>query len=463
MRLPLTFPRRARWLIAAAVFLPAGSAVAQGFGLNEVGTCAVSRGFAVTGSPCNDASTIFWNPAAAAELTGKSINVGASMIALKGAFHQDSTGRTYNSNVQPAVVPAGFAAMRIGQASIGLGIYVPYGLTSQWHDDFPGRFSALRAALQTIYYQPNIAWQWNDHWSIGGGPVIGHSTVDLTQSVDLSQQVAAGGVTFGQLGIASQTEFARAKLHGTSNAMGYNVGVHGRFGAWSMGARYLSALTFNYRNAKATFNQVPTGLVLPLGNPINSAAPIPIDALLSSEFATGGPLVSQKGASRIVHPWQLQGGFGYDGFANTKLSADIGRLGWSDFATLPVTFAGAAKASSRTLIEGYNDSWTFRFGAEHTFNKFTGRVGYSYADTPAPDETVTPLLPDMNRRNFSVGFGIPLMSMYKLDVGYLHVNTPGRRGRIAERTDASQDVAQLNSGTYALSANVVSAALNLTF
>ena len=35
---------------------------AQAFGLNEIGSCAVARGFATTASPCRDASTIFWNP-----------------------------------------------------------------------------------------------------------------------------------------------------------------------------------------------------------------------------------------------------------------------------------------------------------------------------------------------------------------------------------------------------------------
>ncbi|MEO6864605.1 MAG: outer membrane protein transport protein [Gemmatimonadaceae bacterium] len=461
----MSHPVHSRWLLAIAVCFPAASASAQGFGLNEVGTCAVSRGFAVTGSPCDDASTIYWNPAAAAELTGKSLSVGASIVAVSGAFRQDSTGRTYNSNIQPAAVPAGFAAMRIGQASIGLGVYVPYGLTSQWQDDFPGRFSALRAALQSVYIQPNIAWQANDNWSIGGGPVFGHSTVDLTQSVDLSQQTVAPGITFGRLGIAAQTEFARAKFHGTSNAMGYNVGVHGKFGAWSMGARYLSALTFNYRNAKATFVQIPTGLTLPANNPVNPASAIPIDALLASQFSTaaGGALVSQSGSSQIVHPWQLQGGFGYNGFQGTKLSADITRLGWSEFQTLPVAFNGPAKANSRVLLEQYNDSWAFRFGAEHQLGSWIGRVGYSFANSPAPDVTVSPLLPDMNRRNFSAGLGIPVTSMYKLDIGYLHVNTPGRRGRTAERTDASQGISQLNTGAYALKADVISAALNVTF
>lgn len=463
MRLPTSFTNHMRWIAAVAISMPVTVVSAQGFGLSEIGTCSVARGFAVTGSPCADASTIFWNPGAAADLQGKSISIGASDIAVHGSFRQDTTGHRYGSNISPTVVPAGFAAMRIGRSSIGIGVYVPYGLTSQWHDDFPGRFSALRASLETIYIQPNFAFQANDHWSIGGGPVFGHSSVDLTQGVDLSQQFAAPGITFGLLGIASETEFARAKFKGTSNALGYNIGVHGKFGDWSIGARFLSQLTFNYRDADVTFRQVLTNLVLPVNNPVNPATPIPIDALLAPQFAVGGPLVSQTGNSRIVHPWQMQGGVGYNGFEGTKLSVDLARIGWSSFRTLPINFNGAASTRSRALLEDYDDSWSYRFGAEHEFHAWTGRVGYSYADSPAPDVTVTPLLPDMNRRNVSAGVGIPVASKYKLDLAYLHVNTPGRRGRIIERSSATQDAAQLNTGAYTLSADVVSAALNIIF
>jgi len=294
------------------VTLHPSSALAQGFGLNEVGTCAVSRAFAATGTPCPDASTIFWNPAAAAELPGKSISVGASAIIVKGSFRQDSTGRSYPSDINPALPPSLFAAMRFGQGSVGLGVYVPYGLTSQWNDNFPGRFSALRAALQTVYIQPNFAYQVTPNWSVGGGPVFGHSSVDLTQAIDLSQQPAAAGITFNQLGIAYETEFARAQVHGTATALGYNLGVHGKYGPWSVGARYLSALTFNYDHASAKFSQTATGLVLPQGNPVSpTGTPVPLDALLGAQFSPGGALVAQSASSTIKHPWQLQGGVGY--------------------------------------------------------------------------------------------------------------------------------------------------------
>lgn len=468
-----------RWLEAvalctAALCAPAASVSAQGFGLNEIGTCAVSRGFAVTGATCNDASVIYWNPAAAAELDRNTVSVGANAIIIRGGFTQDTTGTRYGSNIQPQLVPSLFANVRRGRLAVGLGVYVPYGLTSQWNDNFPGRFSALKARLQTIYVQPNIAYQLNGNWSIGGGPVFGSSDVELTQSLDLSQQVAAqingAAVRFGQLGIAQNTEFGRIRLAGSAHGIGYNVGVHGKYADWSVGARYLSALNFHYTGATATFTQRTTGLFLAQNNPIvPGGSPAPLDLVLASQFSSAGALSSQTGDTRITHPWQAQAGIGYSGLPGTVLSADVVRLGWSKFSTLPLVLNGNAAASSRTLLEDYHDSWSYRFGAEHTICDagwlygWTGRVGYSYAETPAPDVTVTPLLPDMNRRNFSAGLGIPVGPRYRLDAGYLHVNTPGRRGRIIERSSASQTAQNLNSGVYDLKADVISLSLNATF
>lgn len=470
----MSIPRQVRWLAAAALCAPVASLGAQGFGLNEIGTCAVGRGFAAIGTPCSDPSTIYWNPAAAAELPGRSISIGANAIIIKGGFTQDTSGTRYSSKIQPALVPSIFGNITRGRLAIGLGAYVPYGLTSQWSDNFPGKFEALKAKLQSIYVQPNIAYRFSDNWSIGGGPVLGYSTVELTQSLDLSQQVAAvvnnTPVTFGQLGVAQYTEFGRVSLKGSSRALGYNVGVHGKYGAWSIGGRYLSALNFHYDSARATFTQTATGLVLTANNPIvPGGAATPVDALVASQFSGSGPLTNQRGDSRITHPWQAQGGIGYSGLAGTTLSVDVARLGWSKFASLPVTFEGNAASQSRSLIEDYHDSWSYRFGAEHTVQStgwtqgWIGRIGYSYAESPAPDVTVTPLLPDMNRRNYSAGLGVPVAGRYRLDVGYLHVNTPGRRGRITERLQETQTAQQLNSGVYDLKADVISLSLTATF
>ncbi len=457
---------------AAAVICTAltpASGHSQGFSISEIGACALSRGFAVTGAMCQDASVIFWNPAAATRLPqGNTLSAGVSAIALSGAFRQDSTGQKYDANAPIEFPPYAFWTHTRGQWSAGLGLYVPYGLTSQWKEDFPGRFEALRASLQSIYIQPNFAYAITPQWSIGGGPIIGHSKVELLQSLDLSQQTVLPGITFGNLGIARFTEFGQAELKGSGTTFGFNIGIHGTITPeWSVGARFLSSMKFKYKDADAKFTQRETGLIIPAGNPINPGTPIPVDAFLAGTFADTGRLADQKGTSEITHPWQLQFGVGYTGFVGTTLSFDIARTGWSSFDKLPIDFEGPAP--DREIIEDYNDIWAFRFGVEHKLqqqNRLNGwllRGGYSYAQSPAPDETVTPLLPDMNRQNISLGVGIPIQNKWMLDISYLHVGTGGRRGRIVERHDQSQTAQQLNSGSYQLSANVFSVGISTTF
>lgn len=470
--------RRSRVLtaVAALVSVTLGTASvghAQGFGLSEIGACAIARGFAVTGATCHDASVIYWNPGAAAQLPqGLTLTVGGSLIKVNGGFRQDTTNRRYAADPPTEFPPYAFGTYTRGRWSLGFGAYLPYGLTSEWNDDFPGRFVALKAALKTFYFQPNLSFAITPEWSVGVGPVYGYSSVQLVQAIDLAPQPVPGapaGTTFGLLGIPPGTEFGRAQLKGTGSAWGVNAGIHGVIDQhWEVGARYLSALKFKYNDADVTFRQTPTGLQLSASNPLTGTAG-PLDALLTPEFTTGGPLVDQKGHSNITHPWQAQAGIGYTGFTGTTLSFDVERVGWSSFKTLPVTFEGPASGNNQVLIEDYKDTWAFRAGAEHVIQQHTPfhdwalRGGFSYAQTPAPDETVSPLLPDMNRRNLSMGVGIPLASAVRLDASFIYVSTGGRRGRIVERTSAGQTAADLNSGSYDLSAQVVSLGVTASF
>jgi len=73
-----------------------------------------------------------------------------------------------------------------------------------------------------------------------------------------------------------------------------------------------------------------------------------------------------------------------------------------------------------------------------------------------PDQSVFPLLPDQDRQNFMIGAGVPLGATWSLDAAYEYVNTQGRRGRVDQRTSESQTAAELNSGWYQLSANILS-------
>jgi long-chain fatty acid transport protein len=467
-------------VMSFTVALPV-SARAQAFGINEIGTCAASRAFAVTGAPCQDASSIFWNPGMVAQ-TGWNILAGAAVIKIGGSFTQDTTFRRFEGDVPTAIVPHAFINYRRPNSrfAFGAGLYAPYGLTSQWTDSFPGRFVAKKAALATVYVQPNVAFQINDKWSIGGGPIFGHSHVELIQALDLSEQATTTpNVTLGNLGIARRTEFARANLEGTATGFGAHAGLFGKpTPAWTVGIRYLTQIRFKYDGAEAVFTQTPTGIVLPPANPICSqpAASRPafcadandivtIDSdLIAPLFASGGRLEAQGVETQIDHPAQVQAGFGYSGFPNWLLSADYSWTGWRSFKELPITFLGAANASNRVLIEDYTNTSAIRLSAQRSF---TGgaqlRFGFSGVASAAPDETVTPLLPEQDRAYLSIGGAYPLTSRITVEGAYLNVMAPGRRGRIVERPLRTQTAASLNTGVYELDAHVFSISLKANY
>ncbi|HEX2693206.1 MAG TPA: outer membrane protein transport protein [Gemmatimonadaceae bacterium] len=462
----MTLHRASGCALALALLAVPAVSGAQAFGLNEIGSCAIARGYAATAEPCDDASSIYWNPGALPRTTGFSFYGGAAMIKIDGSFTQDTTFNKYEGDVPTQYVPHVFLNYRgAGRLAYGIGAYVPFGLTSQWGDEFPGRFAAKKASLKTLYVQPNVAFQLNDNWSVGGGPIYGHSSVELVQAVDLASVPTPAGPTFGQLGIPARTEFARARVKGSANGYGFALGVQGKLNPeWKVGVRFLSQVTFRYDDADATFEPRETGLILAANNPFGVPAGTPVDALLTSQFATGGALSPQKASTVIRHPAQIEAGFAYTGWERTTLSFDYAYVGWQSFETLPITFSGGAP--SRTLVENYGNTSSLRVGLEHrTTSGFALRGGFAAGTAAAPPETVTPLLPEMDRGYGMLGAGIPLMGRYAIDAAYAHVFTGGRRGRIDERPagSSSTQALALNSGWYSLSADVFSLSLKASF
>jgi long-chain fatty acid transport protein len=488
-------------VLAAAAGLLAPAAVrAQGFGLNEIGTCAVGRGAAVTSAPCADASSLYWNPGAVSSVPqGTSLYVGGSAIQVKGNFREDVTGRRYDGDVPVEIPPfLGFTVRTVPRLVLGMAAYVPYGLTSQWRDDFPGRFSAQRVSLQTFYVQPTAAYDLiPGRLSVGLGAVFGYSKLELRQALDLSNSPAPAALlgafglpattngaptTLQAVGIQPGTEFGRVGATGDAIGGGIHAGVQARVtNSLSVGARYLSKVGFKYRNAPADFTVSPRAgeTRLAANNPFQAPAGTPISAVTAAQFAAGGALgPGQTASTDIDHPAQLQAGIAFTGLPGTTLSADVAQVYWSSFKTLPVSFflpnGQLNAATSRVLIENYKDARAVRVGLEHKLGSLLGmapadssggvalRLGFAYAEGAAPPETVTPLLPDMNRYNFSGGLGIPLGRGATLDLAYLRVETRGRRGRTGERPDTftpEQVVQGINNGFYALNANVLSASI----
>jgi long-chain fatty acid transport protein len=302
----------------------------------------------------------------------------------------------------------------------------------------------------------------NDNWSVGGGPIFAHSTVELKRSIDLSEQRASPTLTFAQLGIPRRTEFARVDLEGGGIGVGGQIGVHGRFTpTLTGGARFMLPIWFEY-DGDATFTPVSTGLVL--GGTVQApfVAGASVDAIVQPTFTT--TLAPQGVRTKIVHPAQFAAGIGYTGFPNLTLGVDYAWTGWKNLSQIVIDFEGGAPDA--TLIQDYNHSSAIRLSAEYALQQLSGarlRAGFSGVATAAPDETVTPLLPEQDRNYMTIGIGLPSWRAWTLDAAYARVNTGGRRGRIVERADRNQNAASLNTGVFTLGANVFSVSLKGSF
>lgn len=459
--------RLATGLVLTAAAAPCPAA-AQGYGVYEQGACAMGRAGAAVAAPCTDGSAIFFNPAGIASAERQQLGVGGTLIAPGGSFHNDLTG--FSTPLKDAAYPVPnlyyTRPLGGGRAALGLGLFAPYGLTTEWPDDFEGRFLGYKSHIAAVYLQPTLATHLLPLVSIGAGLDVSFVSVQLRQRLELSSQVAAPpSITFGNLGIPYGTEFADVNLHGSGNGVGYHVGMQvGPIGGVTVGARYLARQLVTIRGATAEISQILTGIVLPANNPVSasmgSTAPLPIDLLLSPQFAAGGPLSGQSGATYLRFPEQLVLGLAWQPVARARVLFDFQYTNWSVFDRLQLEFE---RLGQHVLREGYGKSYGYRFGGEYELSRSaTLRAGFYTHGAAAPPETVTPNLPEGPRNSVTAGLGLGLMRNLRVDLAYQYIAQADRRGRTIDG-GAADPTASLNNGLYTFHAHLVGASLALAF
>jgi long-chain fatty acid transport protein len=461
--------RRAISGLAVAMALTAlpGTVLAQGFQVNEHGTCVMGRAGTGVASPCDDASSIFYNPAGLAGMQGWTASVGATGIYAFGGFTGDLTGGETDLENDIVPVPHVYVAYGKDKWAAGIGMFVPYGLGTEWPDTFEGRFLGFDNDLRSIYIQPTASYQVLDWLMIGAGLDIVIGSVELTQRLDISAQPApppATGATIGQLGIPFHTQFAEGNLH-ASGATGFG----GNFGVRitpvervEIGVRYIMRVKLDYEGT-ATFDSVDTGIILPANNAFGVPGGTPLDAVISTLglFDDGAVLSTQTVTTSITMPDQLTVGVAVDVFDDLKVLADYQWVHWALFERLDADFQFAPDL---TLHENYRNTSAFRFGLDWTtIDKVNLRCGYLYHQGAAPDETVTPLLPEGSRNEFTLGAGFHIGSRFLLDLAYQYIRQDKRRGRVRDADPGQTPTTALNSGLYTFNAHLVAATFAVHF
>jgi len=420
----------------------------------------MGRAGAGVAAPCNDGSAIFFNPAGLALETAAVVSAEVTAVAPRGRFTNSTTSLVSTINNRTIPAPAAYAAAPIATHVVaGIGVFAPYGLETDWPNTSEGRFLGYFSSFKTFYLQPTIAVGLRNRVLVGGGVDVTHVSVELRRRVDLSTLPITGTTfTFGALGVPHGTDVADIDLTGTGNHVGGHVGaIVTASDQLSFGMRYLFRQQVKINGNVAT-TQIPTNLALPITIP-GAPAGTPIDAIVRPAFLPGSSLSDQSATTALPLPDQFVVGVAVSPTENVKLLADYQRTHWSLFDTVTITnqFAPAT-----VLVENYRDTNGVRIGGEYGIDRVTVRGGFDAHSAGAPDQSVTPILPEAPRKEVAAGLGLLLGAGWRVDVAYMFVNQRDRAGR---STDGGLAVptAAINNGTYHYWANLFSAGIIVHF
>jgi len=450
-------------LLTAIILAP--RAQAQGFAVYEHDACTMARAAAGVAAPCPGGSAIFFNPAGIVA-PGKPWNLQANLTLIqpKGNF-VDSASRVRTDLVNATYpVPAAYFTRQLGsRAAVGIGAFAPYGLTTEWPSNFQGRFMAYKTQLSALYIQPTFAYKVADGFQIGVGADYVTASAKVHRHLDASTIPipGGGGATLALIGVSPGTDFADALFDVTGTGWGGHVGVMWQASSkLSFGVRYMSQVKINF-TGNASFTAIQTGIALPAGNPICNPPGLPAQCTAGTPLETAllASLPNQPASASITMPAQFVVGLAYSLTPQLKVLADYQYTDWTVFKSLDLTLKTSATTASE--VENYIATNAFRAGLDwQATDGLALRVGALTHKGASPDESVTPILPEGQRFEGTVGAGIRLASMLRLDLAYQYVYQGDRRGRMIE---VAAPTPANNHGIFGFTANLFGASLALAF
>ncbi len=393
-------------LAAAALAALLGPAAAHGaaFGIFEQGSKGMGMAGAFT-AQANDPSALFHNAGGLAFLDKTQLTTGLTWIHVNGSEFEGlppfpGAGVQEQMKDLEAFPPHAYYVRPINSSwKFGIGFTSPFGLATEWEDPdtFSGRFLSQRAELRVVDINPTIGYKLTPKLGLGFGLVGRFSDVQLDRHVPAVNPFTGGVVDIASVALESDID----------DGFGWNAGILHRVGsAFSWGLSYRSKVKVEY-GGDAVFTQILSG------NPV-------FDAIIATRLPFGADVPVE---TEIEFPDMASLGFAFQLTTNLLAEVDFNWTGWSSFDALPLTFP-TAPALSSLIEQDYDDANNYRLG----FNYKTGsgaewRFGLGFDESPQPDESVGPLLPDSDRSVATLGWG---SASGKIDLAFMFLKSDDR-------------------------------------
>ena len=413
MRMPFRRTRVAAAVTGAAVVLAAPLAQGAAFALQENNASGLGNAYAGGAAIAEDASTVWANPAGMSRLKQREAVQAIHFIVPSNKFSDDGSQPALNQPLGTSsggdagglnVIPNLYLVVPYSQQlAFGLGVNVPFGLTTEYDDGWIGRYHGIKSQVKTINVQPTVSWKVNDQLSLGLGIDFQWIDARLTSDANYSaaiaqgaQQAAAAGLIPAAAipGILASTRGldSRVTVKGDDTAWGFNVGALYEFNPGTRaGIHYRSRLKYDVRG-DVDFNHPALPALPPaLAPAINAIANGVNRALFNGDVHADielPPIANVSFFHRINDRWDIM--------------ADLQWTGWSTLKDL--TFVRNEGPVLATTPENFDDVWRVSVGANYRMDdRWMLRGGIAYDESPVNDVDRTPRLPDSDRTWLSFG------------------------------------------------------------
>ena len=414
---------------------------AAGFALIENSASGMGTAFAGGSAIADDASTVYFNPAGIVRLSGEQAIAAAHFVAPQAKFkNQGSTAVIGNAPLsggnddggQNALLGNFYYTLPIDdKLTFGFGVNTPFGLEITYDKNWVGRYHAVESNLLTANFNPSVAYQFNDKFSVGFGLSGQYIDVTLSSAID-----------FGSLvGVPQQLD-GFAKLTGDDFSFGFNTGALFQLNkSTRFGIAYRSEIKHTLKG-DANFT-VP-----------DAASPV----------TAGGAFVDTGITAKVSLPQTISVSGFHEINNDIAVMADITWTGWNSFQELRIQYDNPVQPDSVTT-EDWNNVYRIAIGAQYQLNnQWLLRTGIAYDESPVPSaERRTPRLPGSDRKWLSFGASYALRENIKIDMGYTHIFASDARINNTLESDALPVLEATLTGVYEASVDILSVQLEYQF
>ncbi|MBQ7633395.1 MAG: transporter [Alphaproteobacteria bacterium] len=371
-------------MTALAAILSAHNANAAGYQLNEFSAAGLGRSFAGIGVVGDDFSALGYNPAGmtAQKRSGVQLGLALTEIAAKAKSEQGTDKMDY-------FVPLPSA---MGQYNLnnkwffGLGVYVPYGLSTKYkHDSHVAQHEPVgvrKSELEVVDANFSTAYRFDIGLSLGASAILRYIKGQLTSNINNMPLEQAGGLP----------------ANGSSDYR-----VKGWSQSWQLGAMYefdentRVGLAYRFKSTQHTHGK--EYVYMEVNTPIGTKD------IFGRYETMADPELPASWILSGYHKWN-------DKWAS---EATVKYIQWHRFYEFPAhSYAGDHSVEYR-----WKDSWTFALGQEYYANEnWTFRVGTAWDQAPTANNNFrTNRIPDSDRIWLSAGTSYTTGN-HQIDLGY---------------------------------------------